>query len=117
MDARKRVRTIEPNEPPKTSHQRSEITPPPIHGEQKPKAQNKSRRVAESQYLTKSTLRVNEASIEKIMLEKLKKNQNSEIRLEESFNSKKANQSVFGKTFYKDDKDALVKHVHNVQQK
>ena len=44
------------------------------------------------------------------MLEKLKRNQNSEQRLEESFHSKKANQSVFGKTFYKDDKDALVSH-------
>ena len=46
------------------------------------------------------------------MLEKLKRNQNSEQLLEESFYSKKANQSVFGKTFYKDDKDALVSHVH-----
>ena len=51
------------------------------------------------------------------MLEKLKRNQNSEQRLEESFHSKKANQSVFGKTFYKDDKDALVSHVHQLQQK
>ena len=51
------------------------------------------------------------------MLEKLKRNQNSEHGLNQSFNSKVGNQSVFGKTFYKDDKDALVTHVHQLQQK